>query len=70
MNLKDNRITVTELLRNPQANKILQQEFPEIMGSPLIAFAGKMSLQEVLQFAQTSIPQETIQRVLAELRQA
>ena len=46
MDLKDGRITVNQVLRNPQAMAVLQRELPELAGSPLLRMAGGMSLNQ------------------------
>ncbi len=69
MNLRNQQITVSELLRHPQAYALLRREFPEIMGSPLVAFAGAMPLSMVLHYAKDRYPSEKLNRVLAQLEQ-
>lgn len=69
MNLKQNQITVEELLRNPQAKAILQKELPEIMKLSLVKMAGKMTLQQVLEMNKGYVPSNQVNRILKQLEQ-
>ena len=66
MNLRNNQITVGELLSNPQAEALLRREFPSLFTPSLIRMARGMSLRQVLNYA-GNIPREKISRVLREL---
>lgn len=69
MDLKNNQITVRELLSNPQARRLLQSEFPMIVNSPLLQMAQNMTLQSVLYLAKGQIPQYKINQVLERLKE-
>jgi len=69
LDLRNNQITVGELLRNSKSREILQREFPEIMRNPMIRMAGNMSLSRVLQYARGQVPQSKIDKVLVELQE-
>ncbi|MDF2567107.1 MAG: hypothetical protein K0R90_563 [Oscillospiraceae bacterium] len=68
MDLKNNQITVRELLANPKAKEILSREFPDLINSPLLGMARNMSLKNVLQLGGGRVPKEKIDRVLKELK--
>ena len=69
MDLRDNRITVSEILANPKAKAILRRELPALMDSPVLQFAGGMSLGNVLKIAHGNLPQPKIQRILQQLKE-
>lgn len=58
MNLRNNQITMAELLANPAARDVLAREWPMFANMPL-----KMALN----FARATIPPAQIQRILNEL---
>ena len=68
MNLRNNQITVGEILANPQARTLLSLEFPMVRGSPMRARARNMPLQNVLFYARRYVPQQKINQVLAQLQ--
>lgn len=67
MNLRQNQITVEELLRNPKSKVILEREFPQFMKMPFVQIAGKMTLQQVLSLNKGYVSLNQINRVLKEL---
>ncbi len=69
MNLKNNQITMRELLANPKARALLRREFPDVMNSPLLSFAENMTLQNVLEFARSYVPQHKVRSVMAQLKE-
>lgn len=70
MNLNNYQITVRELLSNPKAVAILEQELPDLLHHPMLGFAKNMPLKKVLGFAAGNVPQETVDRVLRLLEEA
>jgi hypothetical protein len=68
VDLRNNEITIGELISNPASKALLQREFPEVMSPVLIQMAKKMKLDDVLNLAKNRYPEEKIQRVLSELR--
>ncbi len=68
MDLKNGKITVSEVLQNPRAYALLKQEFPQMVQSPLFHLAGGMTLNQVLAFAKGTIPQDKIDRLLEQLQ--
>lgn len=68
MDLRNNQITVRELLENPHARQLLQRELPAIFKSPLLGMAKGMRLQQVLPFAKERVAPEKLQRLFDELK--
>ena len=71
MHLRNNQITVREILENPAARKLLQQQFPKEyarwFGSPVLHMAQNMTLQQVIQLTKGHIPAQKMQSVLEKL---
>lgn len=67
MNLYGYNIPVGRLLANPQARAVIEREFPGLLQNPMVRFAKRMPLRQVLQRAQGIVPREKIDRVLQEL---
>lgn len=69
MDLRNGRITVGELWQNPKARAILQREFPQFAGNPMLLRMGMgMPLSKVLGFARGRVPQAKIDQVLEALQ--
>jgi hypothetical protein len=68
MDLRNNQITVGELLENPAAKKLLEKEFPEITNPMMLGFARPMTIAKVLEFSRGQYPQDKIDKILAALR--
>ncbi len=68
MNLKNNSITIGELLSNPKAKQILVREFPQYANHPLIGMAGYMPLSKVLNMASGKVPKDKLLRTIEELK--
>ena len=68
MDLKNNEITVGEIISNPEANALLKREFPDVMNPFMLQLARKMTLAKILDLAKDRYPQEKISRVIAELQ--
>ena len=69
MDLKNNKIKLGEVLKNPQAKSVLERAFPQWMESPMLKMAKHMPLCEILRLAQNHVPEAEIQSVLEKLRQ-
>ena len=52
MDLKNNKITVGELMDHPGARAVFQKRFPMVMKHPLLGAARTVTLEQVLAFAQ------------------
>ena len=68
MDLKNNRITVGELLDNPASKAVFQKRFAKVMNHPLIPAARSLTLEQLLNLAQVYIPKPMIQDTLRELQ--
>lgn len=67
MNLKNGQITVGEILQNPRARALLQQEVPQVAGlmnSPLAGLYKNMPLNAALSQAQRFVPASRVQYLL------
>jgi hypothetical protein len=51
MDLRNNKITLGEILKNPKGEGILGRFFPELMNPFLLHQAKKMSLENILKLA-------------------
>lgn len=68
MDLKHNRITVGELLDNKASRAVFQRRFPTVLKHPMLGAARTMTLEQIISFARSYLPQKTIQDTLEELR--
>ncbi|MBE7030022.1 MAG: hypothetical protein E7409_01180 [Ruminococcaceae bacterium] len=68
MDLRNNQITVKELLANPQARALIEGEFPGLLQNPVVHMATNMTLQQVLKSAARFTDQQKLDRVLAQLK--
>jgi len=67
LNLKNNQITMKELLANPAAKALLQKKFPSVMNHPLAAAAGTITLAQAIELARVYAPRVMINEILREL---
>nr|WP_186564173.1 hypothetical protein [Lawsonibacter celer] len=70
MDLKNNKITVGELMDHPGARAVFQKRFPMVMKHPLLGAARTVTLEQVLAFAQAYVPPKKINETLNDLRRA
>ncbi len=68
MDLKNNKITVGELMDYPPAKAVFQKRFPTVLKHPMLGAARTVTLEQLVAFAGSYIPQRTIQETLNELR--
>ena len=68
MNLKQNKITVGELLDHPGARAVLQRRFPMVMKHPLLGASRTVTLEQLISFAGAYIPKQVIRDTLQELQ--
>ncbi len=68
MDLKNNQITVRELLNNPASKKVLERRFPEAIGLPIVSMSGGLTLERALKLVAAYVPQNTIQETIRELQ--
>ena len=70
MDLKNNKVTVGELLDHPGARAVFQRRVPMLMKHPLIGAARSITLEQILSVAQAYVPQKKIDETLSDLRRA
>lgn len=68
MNLRNNKITMGELLDYAPARAVLQRQFPMVLRHPLAGAARTMTLEQVLSAAGAYIPEKKLEETLSELR--
>lgn len=68
MDLKDNKITVGELLDHPGARAVLTKRFPMVMKKPLTGAARTVTLEQLVAFVSPYLPGRIINDTLKELK--
>lgn len=68
MNLKNNKVTVGELLDYAPAKAVFQKRFPMVMRHPMLGAARTVTLEQLISMAGNYIPQKKIQETLEELK--
>ena len=68
MDLKNNQITVGELLDHPGARNLLARRFPMVMKKPLTGAARTVTLEQLMAFVSPYLPGLVINDTLKELR--
>ena len=68
MDLKNNKITVGELLDKPASKAVFQRRFPMVMKHPMLGAARTVTLEQLIAFAQPHVPKNTINETLMELK--
>ena len=48
MDLRNNQITVRELLADPKARQVLARQFPQVINRPIVAKSGSMTLDKAM----------------------
>ena len=67
MQLRNNQITMGELLADPQARQVLERRFPQAIGLPIVAKAKTMTLSTAMKLGAAYVPRSAIQAALREL---
>ena len=67
MDLKNNQITVGELLDHPGAKRLLTKRFPMVMKKPLTGAARTVTLEQLLAFVRPYLPGPVVNDTLKEL---
>lgn len=70
LNLKNNQITVGELLDTPASRAVFQRRFPMVLKRPPTGAARSVTLEQLLAFAQPYLSPKKINETLEELRKA
>ena len=68
LDLKDNQITLGELLDYPPAAAALKKRFPMGFRHPVTGASRTVTLAQLLSFAQPRLPQRKLDEALEELR--
>lgn len=68
MDLKNNKITVGELLDHPGARAVLTRRFPMVMKKPLTGAARTVTLEQLLAFVSPYVPAMLLNDALKDLK--
>lgn len=68
MDLRNNQITVQELLSNPASRGVFERRFGKLLRHPLVGAAQSLSLAQLMDLAKVYLPQTVIRDTLEELR--
>ena len=68
MDLRNNNITVGELLDNPKSRAVFQRRFGRYLKHPMVGAARSLSLAQLAGMAAVYIPKKNIQETLQELQ--
>ncbi|MCF2660831.1 hypothetical protein [Pseudoflavonifractor phocaeensis] len=69
MDLRNQNITVGELLDNPRSRAVFQRRFGKLMQHPMVGAARSLTLKQLAEMAAVYLPRKTIQETLRELQQ-
>lgn len=67
MNLKNNQITVGEILSNPAARAYIAKRYPAVLGNPMLGAMRGMPLKNVIRMAGRYLPPDQINRMMKDL---
>ena len=68
MDLRNNQITIGELLANPAARQVLARRFPHVIDRPIVTKSGSMTVERAMKLGAAYVPTKFIQETLEELR--
>lgn len=68
MDLKNNQITVKELLTNEKARRLIKRELPMALNSQYIMLVRNTTLAQIIEFSKGRFPKAKINRLLEELK--
>jgi len=68
VDLRNNHITVRELLENPASRAVLERRFPDVIRLPIVAMSGSFTLERAIKLVSAYIPQKTIHETILELQ--
>ena len=69
LDLKNNSITVGELLDNPKSKAVFQRKFGRWMKHPMVAAGRSLTLAQLMELAGVYLPRKVIDDTLKELRE-
>ena len=64
MDLKNNKVTVGELLDYAPARAVFQKRFPMVMRHPMLGAARTVTLEQLIAFAGNYIPKNMVNETL------
>jgi hypothetical protein len=64
MDLKNNNITIGEILKNVEAKRLLEKEFPQYIKQPMLSMAMNMPLSRIISMSQGKVPQDKINSLI------
>ena len=67
MDLKQNQITVGELLQDPRAKAVFQRRFGKWMKHPMVQAARSLTLSQLSEMAAVYLPKKTIHAPIQEV---
>lgn len=68
MDLKNNSITVGQLLDDPRARAVFQRRFGKWMKHPMVAAGRSLTLAQLMELAGVYLPRKVIDDTLKELK--
>jgi len=68
MDLRNNKVTVGELLDYAPAKAVFKKRFPMVMRHPMVGAARTVTLEQLIAIAGNYIPRKTIEDTLNDLR--
>lgn len=69
MNLRNGQITIGEILANPKARAVIEQELPMLIHNPLLNNAHALTLAYVKNMGRNYIPLEQMNRIIRKLEE-
>jgi len=69
MNLRNQTITVGELLDDPKARAVFQRRFGKLMQHPMVNASRSLTLKQLAEMAAVYFPPQIIRDTLRELEQ-
>lgn len=69
MDLRNQTITVGELLDDPRSRAVFQRRFGKLMQHPMVQASRSLTLKQLAEMAGVYLPAKTIQDTLRELQQ-
>ena len=69
MDLRNQTITVAELLDDTKSRAVFQRRFGKLMNHPMVGAARSLTLKQLAEMAAVYLPKKTIQDTLKELQE-
>ena len=69
MDLRNNNITVREIMNNPKAKQLLIRELSGYVNPQMLSFAGNMTLKTVVGFSRGRIPPQKVESLITQLKE-